>query len=231
MVSNEPKTGNLSSNYELCYYTGVVGMLYSFVHQQIEKPFKKGARFERILELGAGSGEHLPFVKCDYQEYVMSDIAGPNDRMVTILDKHKFTKFLNLDAHNLRELPDKFFDRVVATCLIVHLSDPFLALSEWRRVLKPGGHLTIYVAPEPGWLIRLTRKMLFWPKARRNGNLSPEFSAYQEHRIHFLTVSSSISKVFQQDLKVHKRFPTRFLSWNFSFFDIYHITKCQDLEC
>jgi|LakMenEpi03Aug12_release.lakeMendotaPanAssembly.Ray.scaffolds.fasta_scaffold448335_2 ubiquinone/menaquinone biosynthesis C-methylase UbiE len=213
------------SIYELCYYTGLVGKLYSFVHRSLEKPFKENHEYKRILELGAGSGEHLPFVKCNYELYVLTDIIGPNQTVQKILASSLATKFVKVDAHNLEVFETDYFDRVIATCLIVHLSDPASALREWRRVLKPGGTLTLYLAPEPGWLIRIARKLIFWPKAKKLGNPNPEFSAYQEHRTHFFTVRTSVENVFNGDLIVHRRFPTKLLSWNFSFFDTYQITK------
>ncbi len=224
-LPNDQEAEKEKSVYELCYYTGWVGKLYSFVHKSLEKPFSTNGDYPMILELGAGNGEHFSFVKCKYDLYVLTDIVGPSVGIEKILQSGLPAKFLQVDAHDLEVFQDNHFDRIIVTCLIVHLSDPVRALKEWRRVLKPGATLTLYVAPEPGWLIRVVRRLIFWPKARKMGNESPEFSAYQEHRTHYFTVHSSIKHTFRGDLIVHKRFPTKLLSWNLSFFDTYQITK------
>lgn len=45
------------------------------------------------------------------------------------------------DAHSLKELEDASVDVVASSHTIEHLVNPLLALKEWGRVLKPGGHI------------------------------------------------------------------------------------------
>ena len=52
---------------------------------------------------------------------------------------------------------DDIADRLIATCVLLHLEKPESALLEWRRVTRPGGVVTIYVPNEPGLLTRLGR--------------------------------------------------------------------------
>jgi len=75
---------------------------------------------------------------------------------------------MQCDAVSL-PFPDQCFDRVIATCLIAHLKDPEVALTEWRRVLRKGGELTMYVPCELGFSLRLFRKLFLAPKAKRLG--------------------------------------------------------------
>lgn len=49
------------------------------------------------------------------------------------------------DATFLDGLPDESFDTVYASHVLEHLSNPWLALLNWRRVLRLGGHLIISV--------------------------------------------------------------------------------------
>lgn len=49
------------------------------------------------------------------------------------------------DAYQLRGLDDASFDFVCSAHLLEHLPDCELALRNWWRVLKPGGHLILYV--------------------------------------------------------------------------------------
>lgn len=48
---------------------------------------------------------------------------------------------LLLDAHQMPMLQDGEFDVVCSAHTIEHLVNPLLALEEWRRVLRPGGHI------------------------------------------------------------------------------------------
>jgi len=57
-------------------------------------------------------------------------------------DKSKKIYLVNIDVNPL-PFPDGFFDLVIFTEIIEHLTNPFFALSEIRRVLKPGGWLLI----------------------------------------------------------------------------------------
>jgi len=41
--------------------------------------------------------------------------------------------------------PDRQFDEIVASHLLEHLRDPFAAMREWHRLLRPGGRLEVRV--------------------------------------------------------------------------------------
>jgi SAM-dependent methyltransferase len=49
------------------------------------------------------------------------------------------------DAHLLRGLDDASYDFVYSSHLLEHLPDVELALSNWWRVLKPGGYLLLFL--------------------------------------------------------------------------------------
>jgi SAM-dependent methyltransferase len=40
-------------------------------------------------------------------------------------------------------VPDESFDCALATEVLEHLEDPVVALAEWRRIVRPGGHLLV----------------------------------------------------------------------------------------
>lgn len=54
------------------------------------------------------------------------------------------------DAERL-DLPDAHFDVVVSMFALIHFPDPFAALREMRRVLKPRGRLALSVGGSPPW--------------------------------------------------------------------------------
>lgn len=52
------------------------------------------------------------------------------------------------DAQYLQSLDDNLFDFVHSSHCLEHMVDPFEALANWFRVLKPGGHLIITIPDE-----------------------------------------------------------------------------------
>jgi 2-polyprenyl-3-methyl-5-hydroxy-6-metoxy-1,4-benzoquinol methylase len=59
------------------------------------------------------------------------------------------------------DLPDDHFDVVVLDDTIEHIADPGRVLDDIRRVLRPGGLLTLNTPNEGGWLRRLMGKHWF----------------------------------------------------------------------
>lgn len=49
------------------------------------------------------------------------------------------------DARRLKGIPDGRFDFVYSSHTLEHMPDPAAALREWWRVVRPGGHLILYV--------------------------------------------------------------------------------------
>jgi SAM-dependent methyltransferase len=49
------------------------------------------------------------------------------------------------DAHFLKGVPDESFDFVYSSHTLEHMDDPEAAIRNWWRVLKPGGHLLLYI--------------------------------------------------------------------------------------
>src|ERR1044072_7637701 len=97
--------------------SGSQGRYHAFTHQLLEKPYGPDAVFPVVLEVGAGAGGHLPFVRHRFAEYVMTHIrdgAPPaNDPRV---------RFEQACAEDL-PVADDSCDRVIVTCLLHHLSD------------------------------------------------------------------------------------------------------------
>jgi ubiquinone/menaquinone biosynthesis C-methylase UbiE len=128
-------------------------------HCLAEKPFKESDHFAKVLEVGAGTGEHLNFVRHGFDQYILSDL----DQKTLELAKHKLSdKFGNrllFETQSGEKLnyADNSFDRVIATHVLEHIYQPHLALKEWRRVVKNGGILSILIPTDPGVAWRLGR--------------------------------------------------------------------------
>ena len=67
-----------ASYYQKIMRGGVIGNVVNRYHQELELPFRSTDFFSSVIELGAGSCEHLPFVKHRFDSYILSDIRTKN---------------------------------------------------------------------------------------------------------------------------------------------------------
>lgn len=227
--SSNPSKGNVEIYYRDFYSRmmgndsdGILSLLWKYPHKVMEKKFKTNQGL-RILELGFGEGEHISFVKNDFIEYVATDIDGERlERFRSKLAEN--AKLVQCDALAL-PFPDCSFDRVIATCLVAHLSGPESALNEWRRVLKPGGKLTMYVPCEPGFSLRLFRKLFSAPKAKRLGFDGFNLYIARDHINDAFRVLNLAAEVFQSDDFKQVFRPFFFRSWYLNLFCVVQVTK------
>jgi ubiquinone/menaquinone biosynthesis C-methylase UbiE len=117
----------------------------------------------RVLELGIGGGLNLAF----YDPAKVSGVFGvdPNVGLRSRAETAPRPEGLNVEvrAGEAEALPfeDKSFDTVVCTYTLCSVCSPAAALSEARRVLKPGGRFLFCehgLAPDPAvvkWQRRL----------------------------------------------------------------------------
>jgi ubiquinone/menaquinone biosynthesis C-methylase UbiE len=100
--------------------------------------------FSKVLEVGAGSGEHLEFINHGFETLVISDLTLPIppghilDKVKQHTDNGRIIEFKSENVENL-SYSNSEFDRVIATCLLHHVEKPHDALLEIRRVTKNGG--------------------------------------------------------------------------------------------
>jgi ubiquinone/menaquinone biosynthesis C-methylase UbiE len=177
--------------------------LSEYPHKLIESKHKQNTSL-KILEVGVGDFEHLPFVEGNYEKYVGVDKREPKN-----IDPQKQSNihFIMADA---QELPfsDEHFDRVIATCLIVHLQDPEKAIIEWLRVLKPDGLLTIYIALEPSIFLTLFRKLYMRRKANKLGYLGYDLFIARDHITYGIRIINIIKAKYKKSSKlIFRPFP------------------------
>jgi ubiquinone/menaquinone biosynthesis C-methylase UbiE len=130
-------------------------------HRLVEKDFDSGRHIPRVLEIGAGTGEHFSFVRHQFDEYVLTD-HDPQALEVArrkIADAKGRNVSFEVQAGNSLAYPDASFDRVVAVHVLEHIHQPHLAIKEWKRVLRKGGVLSILIPTDPGLAWRLGRHL------------------------------------------------------------------------
>ena len=201
---------------------GILGILWKYPHLMMERPFKSNAGL-KLLELGFGEGEHIGFVNPDFDEYIATDIDL--ERLERV--KESLPKKVSIQKCDATSVPfaDESFDRVIATCLIAHLPNPEEALREWRRILKPGGQLTIYVPCEPGFSLRLFRKLFTAPKAKRLGFEGFNLYIARDHINDSFRVLNLAAEVFGSDDFKQVFRPFFFRSWYLNLFCVLQVRR------
>ena len=122
------------------------------LHTRMEKPFDESQMYPLTVEVGAGEGQHLPYVRHRFERYVLTDkrASGSTEQLPP------GAEFMSADAQDL-PFESGTVDRLVSTCVLHHLPDPEAALQSWRRVVRGNGVLTILLATDPGFAHRLGR--------------------------------------------------------------------------
>jgi ubiquinone/menaquinone biosynthesis C-methylase UbiE len=140
-----------------CYGSGLSGRVLTRTHALIERELGRDRHFAEVLEVGAGTGIHLDFVRHSFARYVMSDASLDTLREATA--RRQLRDGVELAAIDATRLPhaDASFDRLIATHVLEHLPEPHRVLREWARVLKPGGVLSLILPCDPGLAWRLGR--------------------------------------------------------------------------
>ncbi len=91
-----------------------------------------------LLDVGCGSGDALKF---------MQQLGGKTTGVDFDPQAARAAKLQALDVRirslESQQFPDERFDAVTLSHVIEHLQDPLRALHECRRILKPGGRLSV----------------------------------------------------------------------------------------
>ena len=130
-------------------------------HRLTERHFPERDFFSNVLEIGAGTGEHLAFVRHGFDRYVLTDTDTKALEVCKGKFKNKYGSELLFETQTGSRLSyaDSSFNRLIATHVLEHIYQPHLALKEWRRVVKNGGVISILIPTDPGVAWRLGRRL------------------------------------------------------------------------
>lgn len=197
---------------------GAAGIFHRLTHRSLERPYGPSDSFPAVLELGSGSGEHLPFVRHAFDSYIMADLRMPQE-----LPDDPRVSFVEADVSSLPIASDSQ-DRLIATCLLHHLAEPFRALEEMRRVVRPGGVLSIMIVSDPGLAYRVIQRLSSGRRYRRAGFSDWRALHAMEHRNHAWSLHQLIKYAFRDDDLRGRGFPLPLASvWNFNLFSVYQV--------
>lgn len=169
-----------SSLYDTLNYTsGLQGRVMNESHKLLEKEYCQNDKFSKVLEIGAGCGEHTQFIRHGFEEYHLTDMnaacLGIAKNNLNNLAKYHFSVQGEIDL-NYR---DDEFDRLIAVHVLEHIYRPHLVLREWKRVIKPGGKISVLIPCDPGVLWRIGR--IFARKKHTKLNLNYDYIMAREH--------------------------------------------------
>jgi len=146
---------------ELNYSSPLQSSIMRASHKLVEKAYDDKTYFGRVLEVGAGTGEHFQFVRHRFDEYTLTDL----DPKILEVAKTKLSCThdgkvgFEVQTGNRLVYSDNTFDRLVATHVLEHIYQPHLVIKEWCRVLKQGGVLSVLIPTDPGVAWRLGRHL------------------------------------------------------------------------
>jgi phosphatidylethanolamine/phosphatidyl-N-methylethanolamine N-methyltransferase len=200
-----------------CFGKSVQATGISYFEKKLEQTAKSETKVDKILEIGAGSGEHLKYIKqIPNKLYVCLDLQDPIDNTYFENLSSNFkrkVKFVKGNAEKL-QFQSETFDRVIGTCILHHVSDPLAVLLESRRVAKKGAEIAFIIPTDPGLLNQLVRRFISYPRMKKFTELRPQLIASLDHinSVHALIELSKF--VFDNDKIKIKYFPFRLASWN-----------------
>ena len=218
------KTNWLQDNYsKVCVSGDPTSWVFKKLHRLLERD-SDSSLGKDILEVGAGSGEHMSFVQSGWNSYVNTDVIAPNKTLLQGI-KARGGIFRKADVHAL-PFEDYKFDRVICTCVFHHVGDPIKAMHEILRVVKKGGQITILLPNDPGILYRTIRKFSTLRRAKKLGLFREvELIHAIEHKNHFLSLLILLKEAIQENKVTIRGYPFKGVKYNFNAVQIINIRK------
>lgn len=207
-------------NSEKKFSLSVSDIAYKITHRALEKKIPRINSNQIILEVGAGYGEHFRFVRTNFKKYIMVDKHKPK----TLLFENEKVKYFEKDINDCR-FRARSFDRIIITCVLHHLDDPFLTLHKIDKWLKPGGTISIFLPCDPGFTVRLSRKLFVNSKAKSLGFVNYNLLNALEHKNHVWGLQILLNEIFNKYEIKTTYYPFILRNNNLNLFSIWQITK------
>jgi len=140
------------------YWHEVLPRRYGFIERFNHGfPVRNARPGGRVLEIGAGLGEHIAYENLSGTEYYALELRPEMAEVI----KKRFPNARTVigDCQKRLDFPDNYFDRVLAIHVLEHLPDLPSTVKEVRRLLKPGGQFQVVIPCEGGLAYSLARRI------------------------------------------------------------------------
>jgi phosphatidylethanolamine/phosphatidyl-N-methylethanolamine N-methyltransferase len=217
----------LEKKYNKYQDSGTVGSMMQICHKKLEvnKALKKLKNNCKVLEIGAGSSPHLKYIKHHFGKYIFLE----NSKFAINFLKKKFdnNKKFQFKIYDGKKIPYKknYFDRIIISHVLEHISDPENFLEEMMMKLKKDGILSIALPSDPGLLWRLGRTFLklFSVKKKLNiSNLEYDYMIASEHINSIFNLISIIKYKYKNNIISEQYLPFKIKILDFNLF--YNVT-------
>jgi len=159
-----------------------------FVEETVQQQLKQRdlKRFENLLDLGCGDGNHLAYLR----QYAETIYASDYNLVRLARSRQRFAD-VSFFLADILDYParDGFFDLIFFNHVIEHIPNDLEALQAIWRILKTGGLLILGTPNEGVW---------WWQFAYR---LQPKVLKASDH-VHFYTADDLVAKIERSNLKV-----------------------------
>jgi|LakMenEpi03Aug12_release.lakeMendotaPanAssembly.Ray.scaffolds.fasta_scaffold344939_1 phosphatidylethanolamine/phosphatidyl-N-methylethanolamine N-methyltransferase len=220
----DPVSDFYENYYSLVFSNkGFSSYFNSITHKKLEEGIDLEVKTPlSILEIGAGKAEHLKYVKTKFDSYVMLDLLSKPNELPNI-PKLSWVQGDICDS----EINRGSFDRIIATCVFHHLSDPTVAFENVKKMLKPGGIFSLFLPSDPGILNRIVRKLFVTPASKKVGFSQYELVNAREHKNHYWGLKIELKNQLKDFEVKYKYFPFLLPFGNASLFSIWQIRSTQ----
>jgi len=216
------KFKKLDSKYNTHLYTGLNGYFMRYCHRQLEK-FNKKEKYSRVLEIGAGSAPHLEYLKHNYDEYFVVETSD------YALNFYKGMQNINAKIYDGKNLPfdNNFFDRIIISHCLEHITEPENFLFEMMSKLKKDGVLSISLPTDPGLLWRFGRLFIRNFTLNKTYKISKDEYEYVNATEHVNSIFNLVNLIrynFKNQIEEHF-IPFKVMLPDVNLFYNVHITK------
>jgi SAM-dependent methyltransferase len=149
-VNPRPSEAAVSRYYPDAYFGKRHPFLNNFFMNLRVAKLPRGAGTPRLLDIGCGLGDFI--LCCKRRGWDVAGVEQVGSPIMRLKDS------LGIEVYELRDLetiPADHFDVVTIWHVLEHLPDPAQALTQVRRILKPGGLALIEVPNFGSWQGRL----------------------------------------------------------------------------
>jgi len=172
------------------------GIIERFNHGYPVKNCHQGGR---VLEIGAGLGEHIAYENLTNTEYHALEILP---HMIAVIKERFPDVHVSIgDCQKKINFPDNYFDRVLAIHVLEHLPDLPAAITEIQRVLKPSGEFCVVIPCEGGLAYSLARRISAKRIFEKRYSVSYDWCIRSEH----VNMSDEILEELKRSFEIKTR--------------------------